>query len=70
MTVDSLASRARRRAATLRITASSVLPQKVLEHFLGGPGTARVPSKYERSLRPCSACVSRPAGAICAGGDL
>jgi hypothetical protein len=70
MTVDSLASRARRRAATLRIAASSVLPQKVLAHFLGAPGTAPVPSRYERSLRTYAARVSRPAGTIYAGGDL
>jgi hypothetical protein len=70
MTVDSCPSRARMRAATLRIAASSVLPQKVLAHFLGAPGTAPVPVRYERSLRPCAACVSRPAGTTCAGGDL
>jgi hypothetical protein len=69
MAVNSLASRARMRAAARRIAASSVLPQKVLAHFLGAPGTAPVPSRYERSLRPCAARVSRPASTICSGGD-
>jgi hypothetical protein len=55
MTVDSRPSRARMRAATLRIAASSVAP---------------VPFGYERSLRPCAPCVSRPAGTTCTGGDL
>jgi hypothetical protein len=69
MTVDSCPSRARMRAATLRIAASSVLPQKVLAHFLGAPGTAPVPFRYERSLRPCAARVSPIQHTICAGSD-
>ena len=69
MAVNSLASRARMHAATRRIAASSVLPQKVLAHFLGAPGTAPVPFRYERSLRPSAARVSRPAATIYSGGD-
>jgi hypothetical protein len=68
--VAPVTSRALAAAATRRIAASSVLPQKVLAHFLGAPGTAPVPSRYERSLRPYAARVLRPAGTIYAGGDL
>ena len=46
--------RTRSCAATRALAASSVAP---------------VASGYERSLRPCEAGVSRPANAICTGGD-
>jgi hypothetical protein len=49
------ASRARWLAATLRHAASSVAP---------------VASGYERSLRPCLACVSPPATTTCMNGEL
>ena len=47
-------SRTRCAAAKLRIAASSVAP---------------VASGYERSLRPCDACFSRPESTIWAKGD-
>jgi len=55
MTASHLTSRAFRRAAKPRHAASSVAP---------------VASGYERSLRPCLACLSRPEGAIRKEGDL
>ena len=67
--VAPVTSRALAAAATRRIAASSVLPQKVLAHFLGAPGTAPVTSRYERSLRPCAARVSRREATICSRGD-
>jgi hypothetical protein len=53
-TATSTVAPGRRRAATLRLTASSVAP---------------VASGYERSLRPCQPGVSRLATTIPTGGD-
>ncbi len=68
MTVDSLPSRARMRAATLRIAASSVAP--VWETVSGSDVRLTPTQSPQRSLSPCAAYVSRPAGTTCAGGDL
>ena len=55
MTVNSLAAGGPVRAAKQRLAASSVAP---------------VASGYERSLRPCEACFSRPGTTIDSRGDL
>jgi hypothetical protein len=54
MSLASRLPRTRQPAATLRLAASSVAP---------------VASGYERSLRPCHACFSRPASTIHEQGE-
>ena len=54
MATPPLTARTVRDAAKLRLAVSSVAP---------------VASGYERSLRPCEARFSRPAGAICSESD-
>jgi len=67
MSVNSVASRARMRAATRRIAASSVAP--VLESSVGVRLKSDPHAVSQRSLRPCAARVSRPAATIYSGGD-